>query len=295
MRNMPNATNWSPAEMSQIDQQLAKALPNLPKKLGKAARYALDHPDRIAFDSMRTVATACDVASPTMLRLARALDYESYEAFRSEFQQRFVNQGFGNRADALQSGVGSSQDDHFSNDIAQAATRNIAQTMKLLDIAAVEEFARCVQNSNRTFILGSGSMHWMAALMESTGQMAIPGLRTDHSGSATMVETIASIAEQDTALVMAFAPYARETVVAAAYASKRKAKVFALTDKASSPLVEHADHVFFAPTTSPHYYPSVVSTIVMIEILLSATVATSNAIERIKLTENIRNQSGAYL
>ena len=295
VQNMLNATNWTKAEMSKIDQQLTKALPNLPKKLGKAARYALDNPDRIAFDSMRTVATACDVASPTMLRLARALEYESYEAFRSEFQQRFVDQGFGNRADALRSGVGSDNEDYLSTTIAEAATHNIAQTLKLLDNAAVEVFATCVKNSKRTFILGSGSMHWMAALMESTGQMAIPGLRTDHSGSATMVETIASITEHDTALVMAFAPYARETVEAAAYANMRKAKVFALTDKPSSPLVEHAEHVFFAPTASPHYYPSVISTVLMIEILLSATVATSNALERIKLTENIRNKSGAYL
>jgi DNA-binding MurR/RpiR family transcriptional regulator len=281
--------------MSNVDEQLTRALPDLPRKLGLAARYALDNPDRIAFDSMRTVATACDVASPTMLRLARALDYDSYDAFRSEFQQRFVHQGFGNRADALRANVGFDTKDHFSNHIAEAATLNIAQTMERLDYAAVEAFTTSVRNSNRTFILGSGSMHWMAALMESTGQMAIPGLRTDHSGSATMIETIASITAQDTALVLAFAPYARETVVAAAYASEQNAQVFALTDKPSSPLVEHADHVFFAPTESPHYYPSVVSTVVMIEILLSATVAASDALERIRQTELIRNKSGAYL
>lgn len=281
--------------MAKVDQQLTTALPNLPKKLGRAARYALDNPDRIAFDSMRTVATACDVASPTMLRLARALDYENYDTFRSEFQKRFVAQGFGNRADALRSSVGSQKEDHISKSIAQAATQNIALTLRHMDLSAVEAFTTSVQKSKRTFILGSGSMHWMAALMESTGQMAIPGLRTDHSGSATMVETIASITAQDTALVLAFAPYVRETVVAAAYASDKNAKVFALTDKPSSPLVEHADHVFFAPTDSPHYYPSVISTILMIEVLLSATVAASDALDRIKLTELVRNKSGAYL
>lgn len=281
--------------MSNINHKLTDALPGLPKKLAKAARYALDNPDRIAFDSMRTVASACNVASPTMLRLARALDFESYDAFRTEFQQRFAGQGFGNRADALRNSAGSNTTDHLVASLALAATQSIAQTLAHLDVKAVEEFAKSVQGSKRTFILGSGSMHWMAALMESTGQMAIPGLRTDHSGSATMVETIASITEHDTALVMAFSPYARETVVAATYANKRKAKVFALTDKPSSPLVEHADHVFFAPTASPHYYPSVVSTVLMIEVLLSATVSTSNALERIRLTERIRNNSGAYL
>jgi DNA-binding MurR/RpiR family transcriptional regulator len=281
--------------MLKINKQLTKALPSLPRKLAKAARYALDHPDRIAFDSMRTVATACDVASPTMLRLARALEYENYESFRAEFQQRFVSQAFGDRASALRDSAGMGHDDHLSQKIAQAATQNIAQTMQMLDLATIEAFAKSVQQSDRTFILGSGSMHWVAALMESTGQMAFPGLRTDHSGSATMIETIASVTRQDTVLALAFSPYARETVEAAAYAKAQNATVFVVTDKASSPLIEHADHVFFAPTQSPHYYPSVVSTIVVIEILLSATVAASDTLDRIKLTEQLRNASGAYL
>lgn len=283
-----------PSNMLKIDQKLTGALSNLPKKLGRAARYALDNPDRIAFDSMRTVATACDVASPTMLRLARALGYENYEAFRSEFQQRFVTQGLGNRADALRSGAGSQKEDQLPKNIASAATQNITLTLKQMDLSAVEAFTKSVQNSDRTIILGSGSMHWMAALMETTGQMAIPGLRTDHSGSATMVETIASITDRDTALVLAYAPYAKETIVAAAYASDKNAKVFTITDKLSSPLVEYADHVFIAPTESPHYYPSVISTVLMIEVLLSATVAASDALDRIKQTELIRNTSGAY-
>ena len=282
-------------KMAIITQILTKALPDLPKKLGRAARYALDNPDRIAFDSMRTVATTCQVASPTMLRLARALGFENYEDFRREFQQNFVQKGFGSRADALRSGAATDRKDHISTSIADAATENIARTVQLLDISAVDAFTKSVQASRRTFILGSGSMHWMAALMESTGQMAIPGLRTDHSGSATMVETIASIADQDTALVLAFSPYARETVEAAAYAKTRKANVFAVTDKPSSPLVAHADHVFFAPNPSPHYYPSVIPTILIIEVLLSAAVAASDTLDRIKLTEFVRNTSGAYL
>ncbi|MGR3290472.1 MAG: MurR/RpiR family transcriptional regulator [Paracoccaceae bacterium] len=280
--------------MPTIAQKLTAALPELPKKLNRAARYALDNPDRIAFDSMRTSASACDVASPTMLRLARALGYPNYEIFRVEFQQNFVDQGFGAGADALRSSFKSTGEDHLSQKIAQAATRNLAQTMQLLDLEAVEKFTSSVLASDRTFILGSGSMHWMAALMESTGQMAIPGLRTDHSGSATLVETIASISEHDTALVLAFSPYARETVEAAAYAKSKNARVFALTDKPSSPLVEHADHVFLAPQKSPHFYPSVVPTVLMIEILLSAIVAGSDTQDRINQTERVRNASGAY-
>jgi DNA-binding MurR/RpiR family transcriptional regulator len=281
--------------MSDIKQRLTVALPDLPKKLAHAARYALDNPQSIAFDSMRTVATACGVASPTMLRLARALDYESYEDFRGEFQQRLSTRGFEDRAAALRDVSSTKGKSTVSERIAQAAENNIALTMQNLDASAVEYFAQSVKNAERTFILGSGSMHWMAALMESTGQMAIRGLRTDHSGSATLVETISSITEKDTILVMAFAPYAKETVLSASYAKSRGAKVFAITDKASSPLTEHAEQAFITPTDSPHYFPSVVAVTLMVEILLSAAVAASDTLERIKQREQIRRDSGAYL
>ena len=79
------------------------------------------------------------------------------------------------------------------------------------------------------------------------------------------------------------------------YRSAHSHSGYALTDKRSSPLVEYADHVFFALTESPHYYPSVVSTVLMVEILLSAAVAASDTLDRIKQVEHVQNKSGAYL
>ncbi len=282
--------------MLDISERLTKALPKLPKKLGIAAGFALDNPERIALESMRTVATACNVASPTMLRLARALGFESYEDFRAEFQKSFVTQSFGSRADALRNAVSLGEGDHLTQKIAQAADKNIVQTIQLIDTAAVEEFAQSVKRSKRTFILGTGSsMHWMAAMMASVGEMALPGIRSNHLGLPTSLETIASIGKNDTLLVMSISPYSKNSVDAAAFAKERNAKVYALTDKRSSPLVEHADRVFFAPTESPHYYPSVVSTVLMVEILLSAAVAASDTLDRIKQAEHVQNESGAYL
>lgn len=282
--------------MLNISERLTNALPKLPKKLGIAASFALDNPERIALESMRTVATACNVASPTMLRLARALGFESYEDFRAEFQKSFVTQSFGARADALKNAVSLGEGDHLTKKIAQAADKNITQTIQLIDTSAVEEFAQSVKRSKRTYILGTGSsMHWMAAMMASVGEMALPGIRSNLLGLPTSLETIASINKNDTLLVMSISPYSKNSVDAAAFAKKRNAKVFALTDKRSSPLVEHADRVFFAPTESPHYYPSVVSTVLMVEILLSAAVAASDTLDRIKHAEHVQNKSGAYL
>jgi len=79
--------------MSRINQKLTDALPGLPNKLARATRYALDNPDRIAFDSMRTVASACDVASPTMLRLARARSKSLPKACRNQSARSSLGRG----------------------------------------------------------------------------------------------------------------------------------------------------------------------------------------------------------
>lgn len=282
--------------MNDISERLSKALPKLPKKLGIAARYALDCPERIAFDSMRTVAGSCNVASPTMLRLARILGYTSYEDFRAEFQQKFVAQGFGIRADALKNAASLGEGEQLIDKIAQAAKNNSTHTIQLLDTTIVEKFAQSVKQSRRTYILGTGSsMHWLAAMMASIGEMALPGIRSNQLSSPNSVETIASIGKNDTLLVLSISPYSKTSVEAAAFAKSRDAKVFALTDKQSSPLVQHADYVFVTPTESPHYYPSVVSVVLMIEILLSAAVSATDSLDRIKQIEAIQNESGAYL
>ena len=84
-----------------ILHKLRNTLPDLPKKLALAARYALDHPDQVALNSMRSIATEVGVTSTTMLRLARQLGYESYDDFRASFQSELVRGVFGTRADAL--------------------------------------------------------------------------------------------------------------------------------------------------------------------------------------------------
>ena len=84
-----------------VIQRLRQEIPALPKKLAMAARYAVDQPERIALNSMRSSAKSVGVTSTTMLRLARQLGYDSYEDFRASFQTQLVSTGFGFRASAL--------------------------------------------------------------------------------------------------------------------------------------------------------------------------------------------------
>ena len=90
--------------MATVLERLAQSTPDLSPKMAVAALYAVENPDLIAFHSMRSVATKCGVASPTMLRLARMMGYPSYEGFRADFQDLVAGDGFRARADRLRDG-----------------------------------------------------------------------------------------------------------------------------------------------------------------------------------------------
>ncbi|MGX0977633.1 DNA-binding MurR/RpiR family transcriptional regulator [Roseovarius sp. MBR-51] len=281
----------------KIDEKLTQALPNLPRKLAVAARYVLDNPERIAVDSMRSVAQACGVAAPTMQRLAQHMGYEGYDGFRQDFQKLLMGRGFGARVDALRNNF---QSDSLSKLIAhmtEAAQNNIAEVAAHLDPKEVAAFVAAVRRSGRTYVIGAGSMYWAAGMIEATGRLALPDLVTLPAGTVAASERISTISSSDTVLALGIAPYCAQTIDAMQYARRASASVYAITDRPSSPLAPYADGVFLAPTASPHYFPSAIAVQLVAEILLAACAAASgNATRhRLRQLDEIRRASGVYL
>src|ERR1700721_4013149 len=67
----------------EVEKLISERYPSLPPKLKLAARHVLDSPKDIAIQSMRSVAADAKLQPAAMLRLARELGFDSYEAFRA--------------------------------------------------------------------------------------------------------------------------------------------------------------------------------------------------------------------
>lgn len=283
--------------MATIVDQLTMRLPSLSPKMAVAALYAIENPDVIAFQSMRTVALQCGVASPTMLRLARLMNFQSYEDFKAAFQGLVTSEGFRARADKLREGQSGEDEKSLIGSIRNAAIDNVHWALSTCDPAVLRRMAEVMRTATTTHVIGSGSMHAIAALMHFTGGMALPNLRLPLAGDLTAVETLAAIGSDDAVLALAFAPYAINTVDALALARERGATVLAISDTPSSPLLKHADHILFAGTASPHYYPSFVAVVAIIEALLATIVVDGGEeiLDRIAQVEALRQRSHAYL
>lgn len=283
--------------MGGILDEIAAALPQMPAKLARAARYAIDNPEQIALASMRGVATGAGVAAPTMQRLALHMGFDGYEAFRDRFRDELVLNGFGRRASALRQSPAPDGDGKLARRIGLAARANIEAALLADDGEALRQMARMLTEARTVFVAGSGAVTALADYMVRSGAMILPGLRVAGEAAATTVETISTITDQDAFFVIGASPYARRSLHAAVHARERGARVLALTDRRSSPLLEVSDVSVLAPVESPHYYPSMVGLMAVIEALLATVVAECDegALARIEHFDALRRRSGAYL
>lgn len=283
--------------MDGVLDTLLEVLPKLSTKLAVAARFTLDNPDKIALNSMRTVASECGVASPTMLRLARKCGFPNYIEFRAAFQKELIGQGFSSRANILKNPDDPDGKQDLIAQISQAAHTNIALAFQNCDLEVLKEMANVLLSARTTYVIGSGSAHWLAAFLQATGRMALPELRAPRSGDAPIVEVLANIGPDDAILALGFSPYAKRTVDVVKFAKERGVKVMTMTDRRSSPLLAYSDISLLAPSQSPHFFPSMIAPLAMIEALLAMTVAESGPItlKRISRIEKLREEIGEYM
>ncbi|MEM7731546.1 MAG: MurR/RpiR family transcriptional regulator [Pseudomonadota bacterium] len=280
-----------------ILQKLRGELPVLPKKLALAARYALDNPDRIALDSMRGSAGRVGVTSTTMLRLARQLGYESYEDFKAGFQNQLVTKGFGERAGALHNGELIGETASLSETIYLAAQRNLRRTISESNLTDLSAVAHSIREAKACYLLGSGSIFWLASFFKNTGSMILPNLRLIGPEFPVAAEALGQLSVGDVLLGIGISPCATRTIEGMRFAKDAGVKTIALTDRPSSPLAEQADFVLCADTQGPHYYPSIIAVVSLVETILATVVAEGGEqeLERIGELEGFRKINNAYV
>ncbi|MCG7522526.1 MurR/RpiR family transcriptional regulator [Ruegeria sp. Ofav3-42] len=278
-------------------QSLRSALPELPKKLALAARYALEHPDQMALNSMRRTATEVGVTSTTMLRLARFLGFDSYDDFRASFQADLVRGVFGARAGALHEGQDDSAPDTLAEKILVAAENNIRTARSMLDQDHVDQVANLMRAAPDVYLIGSGSLFWLASMMKNTGNMVLPNLRLVGAEYSVAAEALGTLSSDDVVIGFGMNPTALRTVEAMQFARRRNAHTVAITDRADSYIAATADFVFYSNTSTPHYYPSATPLMAIVEVILATVVARGDGRElaRIKEFETTRDNSDRYI
>ncbi|MEM1274396.1 MAG: MurR/RpiR family transcriptional regulator [Pseudomonadota bacterium] len=289
-----NGTNVSSPVLARLSAEWDALTP----EAQKAARYVLENPSEVGVSTVREIAEAANVKPNTFVRMARQVGFEGYEDFRAPFRDA-IRQGavsLPDRARWLQDIRKSGDLGGLFADMAEGAIRNLEDTFSGLDADALKTAAEVIWRARRIFTLGVGVNNANArnfTYLASTGMTEFHAIPRPGS---TAVDDLAWATEQDVLIAMTYRPYRREVIEAIEIARDQGVTVIALSDSPASPIIRAADHAFVLAVDTPQFFPSSVSTIALLETLLSFVIAVSSdeIVDRVSRFHQRRHELGIY-
>lgn len=269
--------------------------PALTPELQKAAEFVLEHNNELAVLSMRAFAAVAGVRPATLLRLAKRLGYAGWGELKAAVIENLglASDSYASRASGLQD---KQQHPALYDEIFTAMSVNLQQTRET-NPQSLEQAVSLMEKAEQVYICGfrasfpvAWSMHYIYRLFHRHVSLI--------DGQANNQEMFTrEMTPRDVVVVIGFAPYSREIVQIIDHARAAGATLIAVTDSAVSPLAQAAACSLLFPTSSPSFFPSVVSAIGLTECLMAALVARhgEDAICRIENAERYLIDSGAYI
>ncbi|WP_171229867.1 MurR/RpiR family transcriptional regulator [Ruegeria sp. HKCCA4008] len=289
-----NDTNVSSIVLDRLSQEWDALTP----EAQKAARYVLENPTDVGVSTVREIAEAAKVKPNTFVRMARQVGFEGYEDFRAPFREaiRRGNVSFPDRARWLQDIGKSGELGGLYADMVGAAIRNIEETFAGIDAATLKAAAEDIWNCRQIFTLGVGVNNSNA---RNFTYLASTGMKQFHAiprPGSTPVDDLAWADEQDVLIAITCHPYRTEVIEAIKLARQQGLTVIGISDSPASPVILNAHHGFVVAADTPQFFPSSVSTIALLETLLSfvITVSSDEIVERVERFHQRRHQLGLY-
>ena len=293
--NVPSSEQAAPPELLE---RLTAELDSLTPELRKAAAFVLENPNEVGVSSIREMAIAAEVKPNTLVRMARVMGFDGYDDFREPFREQ-IRRGtasFPDRARWLQSLGQSGKLGGLYADMVNSALRNIEETFAGIDEARLKAAAEAIWSSRQVFVLGVGVNNANArnfAYLASTGMEQFHAIPKPGS---TAIDDLARADSRDVLIAMTCKPYRSEVVQAVQIAREQGLVIVGISDSPASPVVAGSEHGFVVAVDTPQFFPSSVSTIALLETLLSFVIASASGeiVGRVEEFHKRRHQLGLY-
>jgi DNA-binding MurR/RpiR family transcriptional regulator len=289
-----NDTNVQNTVLERLTDEWSSLTP----EAQKAARYVLENPQDVGVSTVREIAEAANVKPNTFVRMARQVGFEGYEDFRAPFRDAIRNGAvtFQDRARWLQDIAQQGELGGLYADMVGAALRNVQETFSGVKPEALKAAAQGIWKSRNVYTLGVGVNNSNArnfTYLASTGMVQFHAIPRPGS---TPVDDIAWADEQDVLIAITCKPYRREVVETVRIAKEQGMTVIGISDSPASPIILAADHGFVVSVDTPQFFPSSVSTIALLETLLSFVIAVASPEipERVEKFHKRRHELGIY-
>ncbi len=275
--------------------KILEAYQRLPLNQQRVADFILKQPHDLAFLTTDSLSKALKVSKATIVRFAQSLGYQGFTELQNEVLDAV--QSTIRAPDRYMIDLGKLKPDETLTLVAQHEVHNIDRTVHYIDRNTFSGAVEVLVAARRVHTMGIGVSSLLAEVLSyELNQVGIES-QALASGKLRFVEHLALARRGDVVVGFSFPPYSKETVDAAKYARQRGLGVIAITDKLTSPITFHAQHVLAVQTENMLHTNSISAISVVINALVT-DIALKNkpaASKMFKESTQILQQTEEYI
>lgn len=268
--------------------QLESAARQLSPRLAAAARYVAAHPFDAATIPMRELARRSGEPAANFTRLAQALGHPGWEELRLglvEAARLPPPAPYSERLPARDGVV----------EAMLAADRQSLSTLGEEDLAAAA--AALLEAAPRVHVAGFRSCHAPALLFHYLYRLFRPEVTLVTGAGGLLDLELGAFQRDDVLVLFGFAPYSRDSLLAARAAAAAGTQVLAIVDSAAAPIAEGAAATLTYGTPTAGFFPSLTACVALVQALAALLYARAGAggQERLRQAEGRIAAHTAYL
>ena len=275
--------------------KILAAYQRLPANHQRVADFILKQPHDLAFLTTDSLSDALKVSTPNDGRFAQNLGYRGFTELQNEVLDAV--QSTLRTPERYKVSLGKMKHDGTLTLVAQHEVQNINQTVQYVDRGTFKSVVDALIRSRRTFAMGIGISSLLAQVLSyELNQVGIESEALE-SGTLRFVEHLALARRGDVVVAFSFPPYSKETIDAANYARQRGLTVVTVTDKLTSPITFHANHVLAVRTENMLHTNSISAISVVINALVTdVALKNKSAVSKMfKESTQILHQTDEYI
>jgi DNA-binding MurR/RpiR family transcriptional regulator len=259
-----------------ITERIAKTYPSLTSAHRKAADFVLANPFQAATMTIDELAGAVGMSVATANRFARALEFDGYPQFRAELVKAFETTLAPVEKLRTELQREASSIEIFSASLEEDLD-NIQGTLRQLNAAACERAVDMILRAPRIFVLGFSTSAYLGSILAHRLDPCCSIVQTiaNDAGPTQAARRLFKLTREDLVIAISFPRYNKFTIELLDIVRERGAKVLAITDSTSSPLVPMADLILYAKSERRLSANSEAAALALIEALCGAVVHRS--------------------
>jgi DNA-binding MurR/RpiR family transcriptional regulator len=255
-----------------LQAEIGRRFAGLSRQLQAIARFALEHPQEVALDTVAAAAQKAEVQPSAMVRFAQALGYDGYTDMQRIFRDRLVE-----RSASYRERIASirrerpralSRPKAVLHDFVNASIQNLSHLEEHVTPEKLDSAVRVLARAGHIHVLAQRRAFPVACyLAYALGQLELPLTLLDGVGGMVR-EQARSIRPGDALIAVSFRNYSPEVIELSAEAFRRGVPVVVITDSAVSPLARNATVAFDLGDASDRPFRSLVEPLCLAQSLV---------------------------